>query len=191
MPTYFGQQTGDGWDDNTNRCYFNANKIFTCPGSGPQTIVELAIYAKKMTNNAPTRVAIYDTSLNKICQGDAAITINSETEQWWTHTSFTGTTQIVGGTDYVLAIAWGATNFYLYCDTTNGSDGDYEYVGADYTGGFPATLVPDFTGSRLYCIRCGVDPAAGGLSWSGTGILTDSGAYSRKLNLGRSEAGVL
>ena len=170
MPTYFGYvSTFNNWSANANYWFRNKGYIdgFTCPGSGNQVVKELSIYAKSAGGTPGNiQVAIFDSSHNLLGQGVAEVTVDSTIAAWVGHLTQADITPnpltIVGGTQYDLAFAQDSNDVqYNY---TTGSAGDYTYGTTDYTGGFPATLNDGSDSVNKRPIRCGVDPAAGGLS---------------------------
>ena len=164
---YFGNKsTGDS--DETGRgdyCMSNGSVAWTCPGTGNQTVVELGAYVD--LDSGSLRLAIYDASSNFIAQGDAVIT-GTHALNWETHTAFHNaagadiTPTLMGGANYKLCMSLtaGAT---CNCRHTAGSAGQGKATsGSDYTGGYPDPLPAQDDNSRIWCIRCGGEAAAGG-----------------------------
>jgi hypothetical protein len=175
MPTYFGYTTiGGGYSDILvdNWVWFRNKTLttgFDCPGSGNQTVVSLGLHAKSGGGTpGNVRIAIYTAAHSLIAQGSAEISVNSVTHQWWEHTAFVDSggspisPVLTGGVQYDLVFGGDSNDVYIARDF--GSSGDYTCGPTDYTGGFPATLNDGDNTVWLVNIRCGVDPAGGGLS---------------------------
>jgi len=173
MADYFGNNT-DG-TNNTGAAgtyaWNNPSDIaYTCPNSGTQIVVELATRCYT-TDAGNVRVALYTTAGVLVCQA-ATESAAPGSADWVVWTSFTDAVgdpitdpEITGGTDYILMVtADGGTVYVRYNAVTSGYA---RYAAGDLTGGFPADVSGSFPGSATgaeRCIRCGVDPAAGGLS---------------------------
>jgi hypothetical protein len=162
MVEYFGYQNGNTNQDPIIATVYNTSSYVVGTVGKNYNVVELAMGAKsKGGTQAHVRTALYDNSKNLVCQGDAEILVNSTTNTWWTHTSFIGTTEIVGG-----------NSFYIVC-TRDGSDvypwllgsGSLQYINpTEYTGGFPATIAGGENYPRTYNIRVGVTEVASSTS---------------------------
>ena len=117
--------------------------------------------------NANVRIAIYDTSLNLLFQGSAEIPVtDADIPAWYTHTSFVDEVgspavdpQIIGGTEYIFAFT---------CDNPltlyrlQGASGVGKYISTDYTAAFPDPIGAGSDSGTQACVRCGVEPTAGG-----------------------------
>lgn len=160
--TYFGNCTSAGatpvgwgstFDFFGSVTFYGSNggtQDFICPGTGPQTVNSMGVYAQ--TRGSPhsnVRMAIYgyadesadggtiyDPTLTLICQWDAAVLVNS-TAQWWDHTTFTGTPTLTGGNHYKIAMT-GASSLLSYA-YTSGSNAT-QYITTDYTSGLPSPI---------------------------------------------------
>jgi hypothetical protein len=161
---------GSAWSND------NVNIIYTCPGSGTMDVKELGarVYTGSTGN---IRMAIYDTSKNLICQGNAEIDVNGSGSNWVSHTSFTGTAQLTGGTAYLLVITADSSNVSCWDDTV--TSGYIIRETGELTGGFSATLTLGSNDVRKWCIRCGVEAAAA--PSGGKGYLS-SGYWWNKIN---------
>ena len=167
--TYFGNNT-DGTTSTsiTDRIYWNNAELsgFTCPGSGSQSVLELGVRCSA-SGAANIRLAIYSTAGNLLMQGNAEMAA-PDTAGWISHTSFVDyagdpiiSPTLTGGTNYILALT---TDDEIAVRRDAGVTGDWHWYSGDETGGFAATLHSANDTSGLYCVRCGVEPAAGGPS---------------------------
>jgi len=169
-PAYFGHVQSDGsppagytFDFYGARTWYNNTAVttYTCPGTGSRTLEKLGLYAK--TRGSPhgnVRLAVYDTSLNLICEGSAEILINSATEQWWDHVAFTGTPTLTGGTNYIIAASIDSSLIsYAYTSVTNASKA---LSSTDYTGGYPDPIGAGSTDSIKLAVRAYVTGGGGG-----------------------------
>lgn len=165
--TYFGNNNTGAYDYGYGSYSIrNAGIVWTCPGTGKQSVKELHGYCMH-ANTYSVRLAIYDTSFGFLMQTDEIVC--DGTLQWWGGTTFydqsktlISNPQIDGGTNYILVLSFkaGADANPRY---TAGSAGDARYFSGDYSTGFPATIGSEAGNtSMVWCIRCGVEPAAGG-----------------------------
>ncbi len=168
MPTYFGNTDTSGISDITmGTCVdWNGSQVFTCPGSGNQTIKELSAYVKKDTNGGNMRMAVYSLDgSTKIVEGTAEVAVTDTNYGWVGHLIQSDMTPnpatLVGGTDYKIAITSDGGSNNMLIGYKAGASGVCVYRGYDYTGGFPATL-PDAPANDTsnILIRCGVDSEA-------------------------------
>jgi hypothetical protein len=181
--TYFGWPN-DGTDPSSPSydTYTSGSELglfltpYICPGSGTQNVVELSCFMKSF-NDSPTtgqgRLAVYNSSYNLVFQ-TTLLSATSNTPSWiGLTTGFLDSALNVisptftSGQIYYLAFSGGPKSArYAYRHTTSG-DSYYQnntYYGTD---GYPtsinlATWYQD--DDYQYAIRCGVDPAAGGVS---------------------------
>jgi hypothetical protein len=146
------------------------NIIYTCPGTGLQDVKELGAYCYR-DQTGHIRMAIYDTSLNFICQGSAELDVATVTPAngWLSHVAFTDvggsaiSPQLTGGVEYVLSISSDSSGPNVYQDTVTAGYERFSYDYTDSTGGFPADLTLErTTDTREWNVRCGVEAAAGG-----------------------------
>lgn len=168
--TYFGYcNSSTGAGTGTVHCGF-ADKTdwttagYACPGTGNQTLVTLGIEADA-AGGGNLRMAIYS--------GTALICYAGGTEKasivgWlsWTNAELTwvvGTT-LVGGTTYKLVFTSDANTGAL---GTGGLPADtMRYLANDYTGSaWPDPIAAGTGYTTEYNIRCGVEPAAGGVAY--------------------------
>ncbi len=113
---------------------------FVCPGTGTQNITEISAYLKSDDGTAGyVRLAVYDSSLNLVCQGNAKKSLTDTTAAWFGHTSsaseLTGTCTCTGGNNYVVLAttnnghpdfaytASGGASFEYYKNSANCIDG--------------------------------------------------------------------
>jgi len=165
--TYFGN-TGvddDYWGLSAQRAYYG---VFTCPGSGNQIVKELSAYLYGGTA-ANVRLAVYNSAGNSlICQGTAKVNCAQTSKTWQGHMDAGSITPnpatLIGGTAYVLIFNIDGIH-YCRSDTDAGqtllspADPALTY----YDDGFPADIsIGGYTDYYDLCIRCGVEPAAGG-----------------------------
>jgi hypothetical protein len=167
MATYFGETTPGNLTVNDPIYRFrNKNKVYTCPGSGDQNLVELSAYVQDYNAGAThIRLAIYDMSNNLIYQGAAEVVVNNASWAWVGHTGITGVV-LQGGTNYKIACSYDGAISIRYNIETNGNHGS---TSADNTGGWPASLADDGDDDYIKSVRAGVDPVASGgpCAWLG------------------------
>lgn len=143
-PGYFGNVQSSGSPASgyfldfygANTWYNNqAVTVYTCPETGLRTLSSLGFWAK--TRGAPhgtARMALYDTDLNLLCQWNSGVLINSTTEQWWESSGLSGSTEIYGGSSYLIAVTIdSALISFGQTSATNAT----KNTGVAYTGGFP------------------------------------------------------
>lgn len=132
---------------------WNNTQVFTCPGSGPQTVSELSAFIK-VVGAYNFRLAIYDAAgTTLLAQGTAAVAASGAADNWQGHLTQANITPnpvtLTGGTNYILAIT---SNGDIESDHwITGASGVGRFVGTDFTAGFTngslgspsaATLVP-------------------------------------------------
>lgn len=115
----------------------NKSQVYTAPGSGNQTLVELSAKCSRERNSAVTiRVAIYDTSNNLIAQGSAAVNVTLPAAAAWqashlysvgdvVYTAATTNFRVtVGGTSGESEPAWGSPT----AEVTTRTDGEVTWI---------------------------------------------------------------
>lgn len=175
MTTYFGlcdsagNPTGSATDSSGggSATLWNntAVDVFTCPGSGPQTVVEITADLNISGAGANMRCAIYDSSgTTLIAQGSAAVAISGATDSWQGHVGQANITPnpvtLTGGTSYILVVTVSAGSG----GTTHGdaalSSSKFDLT--DRTGGFAGALPAGTIAEPVWPIRVGVVAAGGG-----------------------------
>lgn len=162
MTTYFGYNTiGGTGSSGSGYCLRNKNVSWTCPGSGPQKVVELTSYCGWSSGGGNNLLAVYNTNLDtKFCEGIGEVAVDA-TPAWQGHIGAANITpnpcNLTGGVDYVLAVSYDGITVDQYWDPA--TEGDCVYSADDYTGGYPSSLGPGTEISRIYSIRCGVETA--------------------------------
>jgi len=158
--TYFGAcdsagvASGSASNNDTNIVFWRA---YTCPGSGNQTVQEIA--AMMFSPSGGTiRLAIYDSTFTTLLAQSASYVPSSTTTDTWDAAAISAIT-LVGGTDYGLAITLGIIlSRTTHADETR-SNGNFKTT--DYTAGFPAPLDTPAGSFAIYPIRVGVQEAGG------------------------------
>lgn len=139
----------------------NKNVSYTCPGSGSFNVTELSHYGRVSSGSGNIRLALYDTSHNKVCEGSAEVS-GSGTAGWQGHIGAANITPnpttITGGVSYDIVISTDSDTWVWGYDS--GTSGDVTYGVADYTGGFPSSLADSSDQSLIVGVRCGVDAAS-------------------------------
>lgn len=169
--TYFGSlSTGaatsiDEWGGYTIRNN-PGNLTFTCSGSGTVRVQSMEIWCKSFGGTPGTvKLAIYDTSLNLIGQGVAAVTVSSTTIGWVGHTlladlkpsggSAGQAVNLTGGTSYVVAISFSSSDVRIGYSAVSaqGYSQNNQYTASTFPtplGGTESAL------NELFCVRVGV-----------------------------------
>lgn len=183
--TYFGNTGTPDTACNFNyegsrRCLFNnpAVSVWTCPGTGAQSVKSLEARVYMETGTANARLSIYlaaDSSF--VMQGSAELLIDNGvgTSEWadspCVHTTFVdqggspiANPQLTGGTAYILVGSGDDSGSALKMMASSTPVSGGCLIDADYTGGFPATLGAGSAWDYTPAIRCGVEPAAAGPS---------------------------
>jgi hypothetical protein len=173
MTTYFGlcdsagNPTGSATDSTgggTATLWNNvAVEVFTCPGSGSQTVNEITADLNITGPAANALCAIYSSDGNTlIAQGTAAVTIVGATDTWQGHTGQASITPnpatLTGGTSYILAVTCSAGSI----GTTHGdaTTNSAKFDTVDRTAGFPASLPAGTISQPAWPVRVGVIAAA-------------------------------
>lgn len=169
MPTYFGCQTQDGNFGSFNNGYCLGGDYvtnWTCPGSGSQTVVELAVYMGASGTGGNCRMALYDGSGNLVCQHSAKFAVAVTAGWQGVSQGLTGTTTITGGAPYKILFNIEGQQPIPYQQSTTQDGSNYGSGMTFYDAGFPATIptLGSISYDSFWTSRCGVDPPAGGLS---------------------------
>lgn len=162
MATYFGETTpgaSTAQELTTSFWCRNKNKIYTCPGTGNQNLVELQAYVRQyISTTTNIRLALYDTSNNLIYQGSAEVLVSNASFAWMGHTGITGVV-LTGGTNYRIALSYDG---FLEIAYNLETAGNHTGSTVDYTGGWPSSLSDGSDDDYIKSIRAGVDPGTGG-----------------------------
>jgi hypothetical protein len=160
---YFGNNKDDIYNYAVKSLYYLVAG-YICPGSGPQDLktLDLNIYGVDTGN---LRVGLWDSDHNMVCQWD---TVKTPVGTGWLEvTSFVNyagnpvTPQLTGGATYYLGMAGDASNAHLVYYSSVAS-GTAKYLSGVYSDALPAVLTGGTNGTREYCVRAGVEAAAGG-----------------------------
>lgn len=170
MTTYFGlcdsagNPTGSATDSSGGSAASLWNNtavdVFTCPGSGSQTVNEITADINIASSGANVRCAIYDsTGATLIAQGSAAIAISGTVDSWQGHIGQANITPnpatLTGGTSYILIVsnsAGGAVGTTHGDVTTNSAKFDL----TDRTGGYSGALPAGTISNPLWPVRVGI-----------------------------------
>lgn len=174
MTTYFGlcdsagNPTGSATDSSGggSASLWNntAVDVFTCPGSGSQTVNEITADINIAASGANMRCAIYSSDGSTlIAQGAAAVAVSGTTDTWQGHIGQANITPnpatLTGGTAYILIVsnsAGGAVGTTHGDVTANSAKFDL----IDRTGGYSGALPAGTVGSPAWPVRVGVVAAA-------------------------------
>jgi hypothetical protein len=174
MADYFGNNT-DGTSSSSNwgnLAFYNVTAYiaYTCPGSGSRNLTELGVRCSIASGSGNVRVAIYDADPDGagslIAQGSAEINVSSNTDAWYTHTSFVDgsgdpvSPALTGGVNYTLVVSGDTRALSWRYDSV--TSGYARFSSTDYTGGFPDSISGWSNSSGKICVRAGVE--AGGAS---------------------------
>jgi hypothetical protein len=161
--TYFGNNDSGSGSAGHQTYTFWLAAGYACPGTGKQDVktldINVYLYGEGTGN---LRCAIYTTAGAFVTQWATEVDVIGG---WNAVTSFVDqagsphSPQLDGGTSYFL-LSTGDGNVTTYFDAV--SSGVAKAIYSDYTGGFPANLGASSNETREMCIRCGVEPAAGG-----------------------------
>jgi hypothetical protein len=166
LTTYFGNQISE-YEDSSYYGYLEwfFNTI-ACPGSGSQIVKELSMLSYGDGATA-LRMGLYDSGGNLICQGSGPFYPTGDSLTWQGHLTQSNITPnpctLTGGAQYNLAFSNTSYGDFHYSYSLPGGNQRYSCSG-DYTGGMPDSLPSGTASANFDCMRCGVDPAAGGLS---------------------------
>jgi hypothetical protein len=173
MTTYFGlcdsagNPTGSATDSTgggTATLWNNtAVDVFTCPGSGSQTVNEITADLNITGAAANALCAIYSSDgATVIAQGAAAVTIVGATDTWQGHVGQANITPnpatLTGGTSYILAVTCSAGSI----GTTHGdaTTNSAKFDTVDRTAGFSGALPAGTTSQPAWPVRAGVVAAS-------------------------------
>ena len=160
--TYFGacdsSGVASGASSNSDSGGIVFWRAYTCPGSGQQTVSEIASFVHNVSSTSHVRLAIYDSTFaTLLAESDSIVPSSASTDTW--DNAAIAAIALTGGADYGLAITFGADG--AGSATTHGdetrSNGSFKV--ADYTAGFPSPLDTPVSASFMYPIRVGVEPA--------------------------------
>lgn len=173
MTTYFGlcdaagNPTGSATDSSGGGAATLWNNtavdVFTCPGSGSQTVNEITADLNISGAGANMRCAIYDsTGTTLIAQGAAAVAISGATDSWQGHIGQANITPnpatLTGGTSYILIVSVSAgSGGTTHGDATTNSA---KFDTVDRTGGYSGALPAGTTSQPAWPVRVGVIAAA-------------------------------
>jgi hypothetical protein len=167
VPTYFGYNAsgvGDDSGDGGSLFWHNpAVFVYTCPGSGNQTIKELSAYVHYgSVSTYHIAVAAYSAAGALLCKSPSTV-VDNPAYAWKGVTDPAQTSpanyNLTGGVQYCLAALIENNDTHFGYDTATGNN--VEAASSAYGSGPPATLPSGTPGTEKYCIRCGVDPASG------------------------------
>lgn len=142
-----------------------AVEVFTCPGSGSQTVNEITADLNISGAGANMRCAIYSSdAVTLIAQGTAAVAISGAVDSWQGHIGQANITpnptNLTGGTTYVLVVTVsGGSGGTTHGDAAANSN---KFDTTDRTAGFSGALPAGTISSPMWPVRVGVDAAAGG-----------------------------
>jgi hypothetical protein len=137
--------------------------VFTCPGSGSQTVNEITADLNISGAAANALCAIYDsTGATLIAQGTAAVAISGATDTWQGHVGQANITPnpatLTGGTSYVLVVTVSTGNGgTTHGDATTNSS---KFDTVDRTAGFSGALPAGTIAQPMWPVRVGVVAAA-------------------------------
>lgn len=180
MTTYFGlcdsagNPTGAASDNNGGsgvRVWNNnAVTVFTCPGSGSQTVTEITSDLHLSAGSANVRCAIYSNdSATLIAQGTGAVALSGAVDAWQGHIGQAAITPnpatLTGGTSYVLVASASGGSGTTNTDHADATANSLKFDSTDSTAGFPASLPAGTIGNPVWPVRVGLADAApsGGL----------------------------
>lgn len=167
---YFGFEviTNDAQSPSGTGFDVNNTYTFTSPGTTNDRyrVDSLQMYTRSSDGTSILRMALYSNSLNLICQGSSALTINT-VAGWKSHNSSNITPAggnagdpcyITGGTSYKLAHSRSGVLYYY--SSSIGYSSEWRYNTVDYTGGFPSSFtmptLEDYT-QTSWAVRVGVE----------------------------------
>lgn len=171
--TYFGKNENGSNAQSPNGYTYsndNSNIVYTCPGSGNQEVKEIGARIYNLSTGN-IRLAIYDASLNFVCQGSAEIAVGplvSGGTAWVSHTSFVDqggspmTPNLAGGTAYIIALTADSSSVDCWFDVVTDGYMKTESGTGEATGGYPASLDQGGNDTHSWCMRVGVEPASAG-----------------------------
>lgn len=150
---------------------FGNNRLlnsFVCPGTGQRTLDLLGVFMDNRGGGSSGNVRmaiytyeIYTQTLVKICEWSSSqnVTAALGTGAWYDSGTFTGSTALTGGVEYVVAFSTdGGLPRFGY--TTSGGQNMAVNTGSDYTAGFPDPI--SLAGTAAYKLALRARVAAGG-----------------------------
>ena len=150
IPGWFGvtDETGYGWNTYAGLISnWNVNVSYLCPGTGNRTLTNLVLWVKKTGDSYKRfKLAIYDESGNKVCEGSAYVTVVSTTGAWEGHTAFTGSTTLTGGSYYRFGVS---RHEEVQEGYKTGSSNDNSYSFGNYFDDPWPTTIPSGTGNDM------------------------------------------
>jgi hypothetical protein len=159
MITYFGRTSPGAIHGNPSMVtVLNGSLVFTCPGQGPQQVVEISVYTQLTGVATNIRLAIYDAANNLVGQGAAQIAVAGG-PSWQGHFGAANITPnpcwLNGGQSYKIAYTKssnGSTDFFDL-----GASGVFQFIDAAYYGttGFPNPIAPAGDSTAIFTVRCG------------------------------------
>lgn len=163
--TYFGHcdssgnpGSAEGNDAANSNLITGCNTLtYTCPGSGEQDILDLAVRA--YGSSGSIRVAVYSSAGSLMAQHTNPVNVGGSVAWVGAGAAITKVANLTGGATYKLEVQPSSDSVY-WAFTENSGNGNTSYS----YGAFPSTL-PSMDGYiRHPIMRCGVDTAAGGAS---------------------------
>lgn len=179
MSDYFGDTDLSSNTYGPSAAYDISNtRLYTCPGTGDQTVDSMEMYTRRYSAFANIRLAVYSNASPAAlqCQGAAEVAIDT-TASWDGHVGAANIspnpTTLSGGTSYRFAITTD-NQIYFYANNL-GFTSLWKYSATDKTGGWDASLeIPsnnDYCTTTGWAMRVGVT-AAGGISVTATETLS-------------------
>lgn len=137
---------------------------FTCPGTGPQNVVDISSYCRSTAGSPQLQCAVYDDAgTTLMARGTSAVSITGSVG-FQGHQSagvITQSSTLTGGNLYCFFHTLSGATSSVYTSDLN-TNNAFGYELATYVGSIPAA-VPTPTGNlRAYMCRIGVEPAGGG-----------------------------
>jgi hypothetical protein len=118
----------------------NGTEVWTCPGTGNQSVLELSAYVKMSAGSCNIRMGIYSSDGSTlVASADSEIAVSNTSYEWKAMTSITGG-PLTGGTNYKLFLTTDIAANTLYFAAKTGSSGISKYVITDYTTNLPSDL---------------------------------------------------
>lgn len=122
---------------------------FTCPGSGSQTVLDVASYGKTTGGTSTQRMAIYDSTGATLIAQSNTVTTSSITEDWITYAL---SATLTGGTVYQIALTFTGSG-YTSTKYNTALSGNTGWIASDYTSGFPTPLPTLTYAGGMYPVR--------------------------------------
>jgi hypothetical protein len=175
MTTYFGLcdssgvATGSASDNNGGNAATvwnnTAVKVFTCPGSGSQTINEITSDLKLISGTDNVRCAVYSSDGSTlIAQGSAAVALSGASDSWQGHIGQANITPnpatLTGGTSYILVVSTNGTSGTAGTDHADSTANSMKFDTTDRTTGYSGALPAGTTANPIWPVRVGLADAA-------------------------------